>query len=91
MATQAVAGRPSWSQVPAVHATAGAVPPAQYSPVWHGVHTGVPRADPIPVCCVPAGQSVQARQTDWFTPLVYEPAAHAAHSLLFVAEGWLVT
>jgi hypothetical protein len=91
MAAQAVAGRPSWSHVFPVHVTPAAEPPGQYVPAGHGVHTGSPSEDPLAVCCEPAGQSDQARQTDWFSSLVYNPDAHATHSRSVFAEGSFAT
>jgi hypothetical protein len=38
-ATQAVAGSPSWSQLPTAHGWASASPPAQYWPATHASHS----------------------------------------------------
>jgi hypothetical protein len=63
-ATHAVAGLASSSHFSPVQATAGLVPPAQYSPVLHGVHTWAEVAVPGAVSTVPAGHWAAPRQYD---------------------------
>jgi hypothetical protein len=55
-AAQAVAGLPSWSQVPEAQVVCGLVPPAQNWPATHGSQTAALVAVPGAVCTVPAAQ-----------------------------------
>jgi hypothetical protein len=55
-ATHGVAGLRSLSQVPAAQAIGGAVPPAQYCPAVHAVHTAGDVEVPEEISSVPAAQ-----------------------------------
>ena len=56
LATHAVAGSLSWSQVPGAQFACGLVPPAQYWPAVHAEHVAREVAVPAAFCTVPAAQ-----------------------------------
>ena len=91
MGTHGVAGLLSSSNVPGAHATAGAVPPAQYSPATQAWQTVGAVLVPAAVCTVPAAHVPSGEQLDWLGALEYVPAAHAKHTRSTVFEGRLLT
>lgn len=64
LATQSVAGLPSSSHVSPPHATAGELPPAQYSPLPHAEQMASDDDVAEAICFVPAWQPVAVRQID---------------------------
>jgi hypothetical protein len=90
-AAHAVAGSPSWSQVPGPQATVGAAPPAQYVPGLQGLHTAGVVAVAAAVSSVPAAHAPAARQLCRLAPEVYVPAAHTSQLRSAVADGVFVT
>ena len=56
-ATHAVAGLLSLSHVPGAQVVCGLVPPAQYCPATHALHTGGEVGVPAAVWVVPAAQA----------------------------------
>jgi hypothetical protein len=91
IATQAVAGLPSWSQVPGSHGACGLAPPAQYSPALQAEQTVAEIAVPAVTCTMPAAQLPCGTQLDWLSPLENWPGAQVVHSRSAVAEGVLLT
>jgi hypothetical protein len=91
LSTHAVAGSPSWSQVPDAQAASGLSPPAQYSPATHAWQTVAEVELPAVTMTVPAAQLPWGRQLDWLSPLEYSPAWQGAHSRSAVDEGVLLT
>ena len=91
LATQAVAGLPSWSHLSPLHATGGALAPAQYCPAVHTEQIGSDVAVAGAVSNVPAGQSVAVTQEDSLGPLVCVPRAQTAQLRSDAADGAATT
>jgi hypothetical protein len=91
LATHAVAGSLSWSQVPVAQTSSGLAPPAQYSPGTHALQTVAEVALPAATCTDPAKQLPWGRQLDWLSPLEYSPVWQGRHSRSAMAEGVLPT
>jgi len=89
--TQSVEGSPSLSHFSPVHAVAGALPPAQYSPLLQGAQALGVVSVPGAVSIVPAGQSAAPRQADWLAPLVYVPGMHVEQIRSVTTDGTFET
>ena len=71
LSTQAVAGSPSWSQVPDRQGLSGLVPPPQYSPATHALQIVADVEVPAATSTVPARHAPWGRQLDWLSPFEY--------------------
>ena len=91
LSTHAVAGSPSWSQVPDAQGTSGLVPPAQYSPATQRLQTVADVEVPAVTCTDPAAQLPWGRQLDWLSPLEYRSASQGMHWRSVIADGVLPT
>jgi hypothetical protein len=92
-AAQSVAGSLSSSHVPSPssHATAAAVPPAQYSPGSQSAHTGGAIMVAGAVCTVPGAHEPTGTHVVWLGPDVYVPLAHVPHARSFMVLPGTVT
>jgi hypothetical protein len=91
LSTHAVAGSPSWSQVPDAQAASGLSPPAQYSPATQAWQTVAEVELPAVTMTLPAVQSPWGRQLDWLSPLEYCSSGQGVHSRSAVDDGVLLT
>lgn len=91
LATHAVAGSLSSSQVPLAQVSPGLSPPAQYSPATQAWQTVGEVEVPASTCTHPASQLPCGRQLDWLSPLEYWSTSQGAHSRSAVADGVLLT
>ena len=87
MATHAVLGSASLSQVSAEYGTAGLPPPAQYSPALHALQVTPPL---YALGADPAAQEIAVHDS-WFGLVEKVPSGQAAHCRLAVADGATAT